>query len=139
MKAIIIKLACKPDSKGESEVPGWEVPDTQGLLGIDMRREAYMEDLCDAEWWITHIPSGRRIGYGIYTEASQRLEAVNVAKRFYDLYTARGWDLSFTDPAKVTDPFKALSKDELTAFWAAVAGWTQDKEPTSNTSSEERS
>jgi len=130
MKAIIIKMACRENDKGESEVPGWVVPDTDDLLGIDMRYEADIEYMQSAKWFITHLPSGRRIGYGDYTEAAYRNDAAAIAQRFYVQFKARGWDLTESDPDQVVNPFKTLTKDEQKDFWMAVAGWSQDKEPT---------
>lgn len=123
MKAIIIKFAAKPGAE-EPEVPGWLVPDTEDLFGIDQRVEADVESIppYPARWCITHLPTGMRVSAGAYTEASCRADAAAVAKRFYDEYKRRSWKLRTMDPDEVTNPVKALSKNECAAFWEAVRG-----------------
>lgn len=122
MKAAIIKF---PTKNGGGEVPGWILDETEGLFAIDQRVEA---DLLSAPptpavWAITHIPSGFRVSYGPYTEAGTQYDAFAIALRFYREAKARGWDMAATEPAKFTAKYKTMSKEEVKAFWLAVADW----------------
>jgi hypothetical protein len=123
VKAIIIKFAAKAGS-GSDEVPGWEVPDTEGLFGIDMRLEADLEDIppSHARWFVTHVPTGMRVHYGDYTILHYRDDAAALAKRFYNEYMQRNWDLRTHVPEAVIAPYKKLTPDEQRGFWEKVAG-----------------
>lgn len=125
MKATIIRY---PTKDGSHEVPGWIVPDTDSLFGIDMRVEADLEcgPPTPAVWAITHLPSGFRVSAGPYTDAGTSLEAVGIAQRFYKEARARDWDLRATVATRVTAKYKTMSKEEAKAFWYAVANWGQE-------------
>ena len=123
MKAVIIKMACKPDTEGETEVPGWIVPDTQDVFAVDLRYEGDIEYMYENGWCITHLPTGLALRAGAYTEAHRRADACDIAKRFYDEMIARGANVHSSTPADFTSVVNNLPKNERTAFWEKIAGW----------------
>src|SRR5262245_29498842 len=110
MKAIIIKCAPNP-GRDALEVPGWLVPDTDDLFGVDMRYEADLEAIPPQPngWVITHLPTGARVSYLEYTRAGRLDDAIGIAQRFHAEYKARGWDLQGTDSNVIVEPFKMLT------------------------------
>jgi len=132
MKAIIIKYAPNPGRPG-GEVPGWLVPDTEGLLAIDMRYEADIEAIPPrpAGWVITHLPTGARVGKPPYTDASSQHEAARIAKRFYEVYKARGWNIYSDKREIIVAPFNGLPREELTEIWEKIADWPKKPATTS--------
>jgi hypothetical protein len=123
MKAIIIKCAPKP-GRDPLEVPGWLVPDTEDLFGVDMRYECDLEAIPPHPngWVITHLPTGSRLSYHDYTGAGTREDAIGIAQRFYSEYMARGWNLHSEVSAEITEPVQQLNHAERTQFWERVAG-----------------
>ena len=123
MKAIIIKFAAVAGA-GSDEVPGWEVPDTEGLFGIDMRMEADVDAIPPehARWFVTHLPTGMRVHKNDYAVLHYKRDAAAFAKRFYDEYIKRNWDIRTHVPQAIVAPHKLLSPDETRKFWEAVAG-----------------
>src|SRR4051812_48867652 len=107
MKAIIIKCAPVP-GRDPLEVPGWVVPDTEDLFGVDMRHEADIGAIppYPAGWVITHLPTGSRLSYLDYTGAGTREDAIGIAQRFYGEYKARGWSLHSEVSAEIVEPVK---------------------------------
>lgn len=137
MKAIIIKTAAIPGREPQ-EQPGWLVDNTEGLLAIDMRYEADIEAIppSPAGWIITHLPTGARVGYGEYTSASTKDVAASIAKRFYDEFKSRGWNLYSDQPEVVVASVQKLEPVERTQFWETVAGWPKKSADTSTASQE---
>lgn len=123
MKPIIIKAAVS-EGKPAAEFPGWIVPDTDGLLAIDMRYEGHWDaEMPDpSEWFVTHLPSGYSVRYGHYTLATHSDTAIDIAQRFYQQCKVHGFDLTSTDPAAIVAPFKKLRPSEHVTFWELVAG-----------------
>lgn len=124
MKATIIRVPPEASSKGvELEYPGWIVPHTNDAIGIDMRYEGGEYGFIGNSWFITHLPSGRRVHYGDYTEARSKERAVEVAQRFYKEAVAIGAD--FSSMGSIVGPINALTKEQRKSFWYRVAGWTE--------------
>lgn len=129
MKAIIIKTAPNP-GRESLEVPGWLVDDTEGLFGIDMRYEADIEAIppYPAGWVITHLPTGARVSFGDYTRAATKDVAAGIAKRFYNEYKARGWNVYSDKPEVIVESVQGLEKAERIQFWEKVAAWPKKEE-----------
>jgi len=131
MKAIIIKLATRNEDGGTQDVPGWLVPDTEDLFGIDMRIECDMEAIPPQPpvWVITHLPTGMAVRNGEYTRAGSNFHACGVAQRFYQQYKTHGWELNTKDPAVILEPFKKLTQAQKVYFWEKVATTPIEIEP----------
>lgn len=129
MQPVIIKFATKNGRGGPgAEVPGWVVPDTEGVFAVDMRYEADIESLEPADWKITHLPTGMSVSVPPYTEADCRDEAFAIAQRFYNELKAGGCDVHSTESAEITRIVKALPKEDVAPFWARVGGYSE-KQP----------
>jgi hypothetical protein len=129
VKAILIKTAANP-GRDPQELPGWLVPDTEELFGVDMRYECDLEMIPPQPngWIVTHLPTGACVSYLEYTRAGRLDDAIGIAQRFYGEYKARGWDLLSTDPSVITEPFKKLSYAEKIDFWEKIANWPKESE-----------
>jgi hypothetical protein len=126
MKAAIIRGAKTPGAM-ELEFPGWIVPDTGDMLGVDLREPADLVYMEPSDWRITHLPTGYGIRAGSYTDADTRERAVEIAQAFYREMNALGVDLTSPDPATVIGPVAALSNEGKRAFWERVAGWSEQR------------
>ena|SRR5688572_21031927 len=137
MKATIIKILTPP-SGDTDEVPGWIAPGTNDTLAVDIRFEADLSAIPPqhAKWYITHLPTGYRVGHGDYTRAGYRDDAVNIAKRFYEAATEIGCDLTSAESSDVVGPIGKLDKDARTKFWCRVAGWPDLSAPPSGRDAE---
>lgn len=127
MKAILIQCAPNP-GRDPLEVPGWLVPDTEDLFGVDLRYEADVEAIPPQpnRWVITHIPTGARVSNHDYTRAPTREDAIVLAQRFYGEYKARGWNLHSQVPEEIVEPVRQLNHADTVAFWEKVAGWPKE-------------
>jgi hypothetical protein len=125
VKATVIRITSDPSKPHEPEFPGWLVPDTDDTLAVDLRIPADLEYMEPSQWYITHIPTGRRINYGLYTEASTRERAVEIAQNFYREMSAIGCHLKSTDPSEVVRAVNTLEADAKRALWTKIAGWEQ--------------
>lgn len=124
MKATIITIALDPSKPGrQTEYPGWLVPDTEDTLAIDCRIPADIVFMEPAWWFLTHLPTGRRINVPPHTDADTRERAVEVAAGFYREMKALGVDLTVSDPEAITKPVMDLGPDGIKDFWNKVAGW----------------
>lgn len=121
LQAVLIKVAHDPSKPGISEFPGWIVPETDSLFAVDQRYEADIETMQPASWWITHLPTGRRVSAGLYTAATTRSNAFEIAQRFYREAIALGCDLKSKNIDEVTGGFKSLSQEQRTAVWERIA------------------
>lgn len=115
---VVLKIT---GQRGESEVPGWIVPETDGTLAIDQRAEADLENGEPAWWMVTHVPTGFAVRKSFYTDASTREEAIAVAQAFYREAKARNFPLTGADPQGIATAHNAMTKDERQAFWTAIA------------------
>lgn len=123
MQATIIKIARNPARpSAPDEYPGWIVPETEGLLAIDLRCPASIEFVEAADWAITHIPTGHRVIRYPYTNASTRERAVEIAQNFYRECRSRGWDIVSSDPMAIPGMHNAMAHEHKIKFWEAVAG-----------------
>lgn len=120
MKATVFKITGKGGT--QTEVPGWIVPETDGLFAVDERWPACIEECEPATWKVTHLPTGFSVTYGWLTDADTKERAADIAKAFYREYKERGFPLDITDPAAFVVPYKALSPDERKTFWLKVTG-----------------
>ena len=103
---------------------GIVVPDTDGLLAIDERNQAYEGDMEDlpAVWAVTHIPTMRRMQRTGSTIAETEQEAFALAHRLYAACRRIGMDLSAQDWETVMAPYRAMDKAAEEKFWAEVKG-----------------
>lgn len=127
LRPVIIQIKINPKRPGWPAYPGWLVPETSDFLAVDQRTEADLESMSPASWVITHLPSGHRVGNGLYTEATSRHDAIALAQRFYKAAQEIGVNLASSDPAEVVAPFQKLSVEQKRALWEQIAGWEEKK------------
>lgn len=123
MKATIIRITSDPNKPHEPEYPGWLVPDVEDTLAVDLRIPGDLEYMEVNQWYITHVPTGRRINYGFYTDASTRERAVEIAQGFYREMTSLGCDLKSSDPSEVVRPVNLLDSNAKRELWFKITGW----------------
>lgn len=128
--AVLIRFPVgkKGVKEGEMVVPGWSVPGTDGLVGVDLRNEGSCQFMTENEWRITHLPSGFAMRRPPYTDASCLDDACDVALRLFGEMKELGCDMRATDPAQVTAALKGLTPDQLREMWKRVAGRKIDDE-----------
>lgn len=125
LKPVVIKILKNP--KAVQGLPdtysGFIVPDTDGIMAIDMRHAAEPELEEPADWIVTHLPTGAGIVKSPYTAAHTCADAVDIAQRFYREAMARGWPLESADTAAIVAPHNAMTYQQKLKFWHSVAGF----------------
>jgi hypothetical protein len=117
-----IKMAVNPKHPNvatiKSELQGFIVDETDGLLFIDERCKADGDE--EADWVITHIPTGFAARRYPYTDAATATHAAAIAQCFFRECKARGISLDVTDPTAITGMIKDLKLEDRENFWVAI-------------------